>query len=105
MQRAEPKVVEVQLNTREAKNIVKLERTLSCTGKLTSVVRGGCTQKLLTNGPLYESQSFESVTRLCFRQLRTHFRRCSLVFGRSDLKFGLLEGPRRGLEFGVSVSD
>jgi hypothetical protein len=32
---AEPKVVEVQPNTREAKNIVKLERRLTCTGKLT----------------------------------------------------------------------
>jgi hypothetical protein len=39
MKCAEPRVVEVQLNTREVKNIVKLERTLTCTGKLTSVAQ------------------------------------------------------------------
>jgi hypothetical protein len=38
MQRAEPRVVEVQPNTREAKNFVKLERALTCTGKLTGAV-------------------------------------------------------------------
>ena len=39
MQRAEPKLAEVQPNTSEAKNIVKLERSLTYTGKLTSGVR------------------------------------------------------------------
>ncbi len=41
MQRAEPKVAKVQPNTREPKNIVKLKRTLTCTGKLTSVAAQG----------------------------------------------------------------
>jgi hypothetical protein len=36
--RAEPEVAEVQPNTREAKNSVKLERPLTCTGKLTGAV-------------------------------------------------------------------
>ena len=35
---AEPKVAKVQQNTRETKKIVKLEKTLTCTGKLTSSV-------------------------------------------------------------------
>ena len=37
MQRAEPKVAYVQPNTREAKNIVKLERTLTYMEKLTVI--------------------------------------------------------------------
>ena len=39
MQRAEPKLAQVQPNTRESKNIVKLERSLTCIGKLTGAVR------------------------------------------------------------------
>jgi hypothetical protein len=40
MQCAEPKVAYVQPNTREAKNIVKLERTLTYMEKLTTTAAG-----------------------------------------------------------------